>query len=71
MDISIFPKRTLIVLVLLGGCATEKEIYEGWENSRVQNCHQQYGPYDPELEYCIERATVPYDDIEADRKEPD
>lgn len=56
--------RMLALILLLAGCTANKATYEGGEYDRVQNCRQQFSPYDPELEYCLERARRPYEDIE-------
>lgn len=55
----------MIALMVMGsGCTSHKQAYEGSEYSRVQNCKLNFGPNDPQLEYCIERARIPYEDIE-------
>ncbi len=67
------PEKTAIMLglIILSACATEKEIHEGMQEALVENCKQNSSPYDPELDYCIDKATVPYDVIESDRKDTD
>lgn len=54
------------LIVLTAGCATE-DAYNSWEPARTQNCKERFSPHDPQLEYCLEQATRPYDEYEKQR----
>ncbi len=59
------------IVCAITACTSDRYLYESWEWSRIENCKQQFSPYDPELEYCIEQARLPYDEYAKQRKGTD